>query len=162
MSNPYRNQHAECCNASFSYYEYLPTCRYCSREICGQPACVIPGSEREKYDGRKTYICTEPDCIDQWESEQEYAQKVHADVLLINQAYEYPHKPDVFHVEILYPYRLSYIHPLTGKKDGCVRYCSTIEKLQAAERDSHRPYVSEHFEDGTWNVIKTSEVAACS
>lgn len=70
MSNPYRNQHAECCNASFAYWEYIPVCRSCSREICGEASCVIAGSEQEKYDGRKTYICKEPDCVDFWEEER--------------------------------------------------------------------------------------------
>ena len=51
-----KNQHAECCNASFAYWEYLPTCRSCSRELCGEASCVVAGSEQES-DGRKTYSC---------------------------------------------------------------------------------------------------------
>lgn len=156
MTNPYKNQHAECCNASFAYWEYLPTCRYCSREICGEKSCIVPGSLDDSNDGRPTFVCTDPECVAWWEDDQK--PKPHQDVLLTNQVYPYPHKTEVFQVETLYPYRLSYIHA-NGQPDGCVRYCSTVEKLQAAEKASHRSFTSEHFENGTWNAIKTAEVA---
>ena len=66
--NPYRNQHCEGCNASFGYWEYMPTCRSCLREICED--CGIKGSLDESDDGRPTYLCNDPDCAEAWDDER--------------------------------------------------------------------------------------------
>lgn len=58
--------------------------------------------------------------------------------------------PDVFKVETLYPFRICYVHPISGRRDGCVRYFSTLDRLEYAASIASRPVIVEEFIDGEW------------